>query len=209
MNGYFFTLALLLIVLSCHAQDKRTGTGKRVGGPCEGCEAIYEYRHGKLTAVDTLPAFRDNKPKMKITGTVFEKDGKTPAENVVVYIYHTNRKGIYPTKGNETGWGRRHGFIRGWIKTGTDGKYTFYTFRPGAYPTGVEPEHIHVLIKEPDRNEYYIDEYVFDDDPLLDEEERKGLENRGGSGIVRPIPENGTLTVRRDIVLGLNIPYYE
>lgn len=212
MKGYYFTMALLLTVMSCHDHDKRAGTGKRVGGPCEGCEAIYEYRssdHRELTGVDTLPSFRDNEPKMKITGIVFKKDGKTPAENVIVYIYHTNRKGIYATRGNETGWGKRHGFIRGWVKTGRDGKYTFYTFRPGAYPTGVEPEHIHVLIKEPDRNEYYIDEYVFDDDPLLNDKERKGLENRGGSGIVRPIPENEMLTVRRDIVLGLNIPDYE
>ena len=51
-------------------------------------------------------------------------------DNVIIYIYHTDQHGIYPTTGNETGWGKRHGFIRSWAKTGKDGKYTFYTFRP-------------------------------------------------------------------------------
>ncbi|MGK6349714.1 intradiol ring-cleavage dioxygenase [Parapedobacter sp. DT-150] len=209
MNRYLFILAFLVSCTSCQAQNKKTGTDKRVGGPCEGCEAIYEYGQRKLTPTDTLPAFQENEPKIRITGTVFKKDGKTPAENVIVYIYHTDRNGIYPTKGDERGWDRRHGFIRGWIKTGRDGKYTFYTFRPGAYPNGVEPEHIHILVKESSRNEYHIDEYVFDDDPLLNEKERNELENRGGSGIVKPIPENGMPTIRRDIILGLNIPHYE
>ncbi|WP_257667918.1 dioxygenase family protein [Parapedobacter tibetensis] len=202
-------LALVLSYTSCYSQDRKRGKASRVGGPCEGCEAIYEYGGRRLAAIDTLPGFRENEPKIKVTGTVFRKDGKTPAENVIVYIYHTDRQGIYPTRGNETGWDKRHGFIRGWITTGKDGKYTFYTFRPAAYPSGVEPEHIHILVKEPDRNEYYLDEYVFDDDPLLNGKERKMLENRGGSGIVRPIAEKGMLTVKRDIILGLNIPDYE
>jgi protocatechuate 3,4-dioxygenase beta subunit len=136
-------------------------------------------------------------------------DTKTPAENVILYVYHTNSEGIYETKGNEKGWGKRHGYIRGWIKTGKDGKYTFYTSRPAAYPNTDEPEHIHITVKEPKRNEYYIDAVVFSDDELLTSENKKALTNRGGSGIVTPVNENGILTVNRDIILGLNIPNYE
>lgn len=200
--------AFLLSFSFCQCQEKGD-KGKRVGGNCEGCGAIYEYGRQTLDAVDTLPAFIENEPKIKVTGTVFKRDGKTPAENVIVYIYHTNRNGIYPTRGNETGWGKRHGFIRGWIKTGRNGKYTFYTFRPAAYPRGVEPEHIHILVKEPGKNEYYLDEYVFDDDPLLSTQKRSEFEDRGGSGIVRPVPKDGILVVKRDLLLGLNIPDYE
>ena len=204
MNRYIFILIFLLELTSCNSQTKRAEPKNIIGGYCEGCEAIYEYGDKYLTSTDTLPAFIKNQPKLKITGIVFEKDGKTPAKNIILYIYHTNRKGIYETKGNETDWAKRHGFIRGWIKTNDDGKYAFYTFRPAAYPNGQNPEHIHITVKEPHINEYYIDSYVFDDDPLLTNSERKELQNRGGSGIVKPELEKGLLTIKRDIVLGLN-----
>lgn len=79
-------LLILSILLSCQGQSV-----KHVGGPCEGCEAIFEYRNKVLNPVDILPGFYRNNPKLKVTGTVFKKDGKTPAENVIIYIYHTNR----------------------------------------------------------------------------------------------------------------------
>ncbi|WP_299550860.1 intradiol ring-cleavage dioxygenase [Seonamhaeicola sp.] len=200
---------LLLTLTSCQSQTKKANTNKTVGGPCEGCEAIFEYGNQKLTSIDTLPDFDQNKPKLRLTGTVFEKDGKTPAKNVILYIYHTDRNGIYPKKGGEKGWARRHGYIRGWIKTDKTGQYTFHTFRPAAYPNGTIPEHIHVTVKEPSKNEYYIDVFAFDDDPILTSKERHKLKNRGGSGIVKPALNDGILTAKRDIVLGLNIPNYE
>jgi protocatechuate 3,4-dioxygenase beta subunit len=204
-------LLVLLGLASCNAQNAPTegASAKIVGGPCEGCEAIYEYEGKALTSVDTLPGFNDNEPKLKITGIVFKQDGKTPAENVILYIYHTNRQGIYERKGDEKGWAKRHGFIRAWVKTGKDGQYAFYTFRPASYPDGSEPEHIHLTVKEPGRNEYWLDDYLFDDDPLLTQGSREKLRNRGGSGIVQPIEENGILAIKRDIVLGKNIPDYE
>lgn len=189
---------------ACHAQYQ-----KKVGGPCEGCEAIYEYGNKKLSASDTLPKFKQSTPQLKITGKVFKANGKTPAKDVIIYIYHTNRQGIYELKGGETGWAKRHGFIRGWVKTGADGSYTFYTFRPASYPDRSEPEHIHITIKEPNVNEYYLDEYLFEDDPLLTPNIRKKQENRGGSGIVKPLLQNGMLTIERNIILGKNIPNYE
>ena len=206
-----FQLYLLLffwVCTSCNAQIKNT-RNKLIGGGCEGCEAIYEYGNKKLTPIDTLPEFQNNEPKLRIKGIVFKKDHKTPAENVIIYIYHTNRQGIYETKGNEKGWAKRHGFIRGWIKTGKDGKYTFYTFRPTSYPDRSEPEHIHLTVKEPDKNEYYLDDYHFDDDPMLTQSTEDKLNNRGGSGIMKPIKENGMLTIERNIILGKNIPNYE
>ena len=198
----------LFIPMSCNAQIKEK-PGIIVGGGCEGCEAIYEYGDKNLVSIDTLPLFEVNNPKLKITGTVFKKDGKSPATDVILYIYHTNRKGIYETRGNEKGWAKRHGFIRGWVKTDANGQYTFYTFRPASYPDRSEPEHIHLTVKEPDKNEYYLDDYVFEDDPLLTPGKLKTRGNRGGSGIMKPDTRNGILSIHRDIILGLNIPGYE
>lgn len=202
---------IALQITSCTGQTKlKSGSQEKlVGGGCEGCEAIFEFGEKILASFDTLPGFESSEPKLKLTGTVFKRDGKTPANDVILYIYHTDRTGIYPKNGNESGWARRHGFIRGWIKTDQSGQYTFYTFRPAAYPDGTEPEHIHLTVKESDKNEYYLDEFVFDDDPILTDEKRKPFENRGGSGIGKPKQENAILTFRRDIILGLNIPEYE
>lgn len=197
------------MILSCQSQTKKDYKEHVVGGSCEGCEAIYEYGNKKLSSTDTLPKFNETSKKLKIEGTVFLKDGKTPAENVILYIYHTNEKGVYETKGNEKGWAKRHGFIRGWIKTGKNGKYKFFTFKPSPYPNGRAANHIHIIVKEPNINEYYIDDFMFEDDPLLTNREKNRLTQRGGSGIISIKKEKEFHIIKRDIILGLNIPNYE
>ncbi len=209
MRRYFVIFILGLTFTACQSQSKNNKAKKLVGGPCEGCEAIFEYGNKILTSIDTLPGFEENEPKLRITGTVFEKDGKTPAKSVILYIYHTNRKGIYETKGDEKNWAKRHGFIRGWVKTNDDGKYTFYTFRPASYPNTKIQQHIHITVKEPSRNEYYIDDYVFEDDPFLTDTERNRKRKRGGSGIVLSKLKGDIYHIERDIILGLNIPDYQ
>ncbi len=201
---------LLLLTGSINVWAQQSGNNsRRVGGGCEGCEAVFEYGSKKLLWVDTLPDFKEPGPALEISGTIYKRDGNTPASNVILYVYHTDQKGNYPVKGNETGWGKRHGYIRGWIKTNADGKYKFYTLRPASYPNSRAPQHIHPIIKEPGTNEYWIDEYLFSDDPFLDDEAKSSQRKRGGSGIITLTKKpDGTWVGKRDIVLGLNIPDY-
>ena len=71
------------------------------------------------------------------------------------------------------------------------------------------PAHIHPAIKEPNIDkEYYIDEFVFDDDKLLTGEKRRAMENRGGSGILKVLVSGDLQIAEHNIVLGLNIPNY-
>ncbi len=196
---WILLLPLLLPAAAC-------GQGTLVGGPCEGCEAVFEYGERELAPVDTLPDFSREGPRMKVTGTIYEPDGETPAEDVILYIYHTNQQGIYETRGDEEGWARRHGFIRGWIKTDETGRYTFYTLKPGAYPSRSQAAHIHGTILEPDGRYYWIQAWHFRGAPLLEEDPEESP--RGGSGIVDIEREDGMLVVRRDIVLGKNVPGY-
>ena len=188
--------------LNCSAQDMN------VGGPCEGCEALYEYGDHFLNEVDTLPHFNRTQSPLILSGTVFMPDGETPAPNVIIYAYHTNEEGIYITRDDSEGWERRHGYLRGWVKTGPDGKFKFYTNRPGAYPARNNPEHIHLTVKEPGMTPYYIDAVHFLDDPLLTEAEKSGMKSRGGSGLVAPESIRGTWIITRNILLGKNIPGY-
>src|SRR5688572_5010641 len=115
-------LPLSMLAYTSCAQPKE----KHIGGPCEGCEAIYESPVAleKLSNMVWLPDWKEkmDHPDMKATklavnGTVYKADGKTPAAGVIIYIYHTDQKGVYPTKGDEKGWAKRHGYLRGWMKT--------------------------------------------------------------------------------------------
>ncbi len=183
-----------------------------VGGPCEGCEAIYEspVAFRKLNNMCWLPDWKEEGTTLAVTGTVYKPD-RTPAAGVIIYIYHTDQTGHYPTKGTESGWGKRHGYIRGWMKTNEKGEYKFFTLKPQPYPGRKDPAHIHVTIKETDKNAYWIDEYVFDDDTLLTKKKRKKLENRGGSGILSIssyYKGRKSLKSERNIYLGRNIPGY-
>lgn len=205
-----FALTLLCTLSSCNSQTKKNDSDKIVGGPCQDCDALLDYKklNYELNSVDTLQGFETKSPKIKITGTVLNPDRKTPAADVILYVYQTNQKGIYEPSENPVSWERRHGKFRAWMKTDTDGKFTLYTFRPGAYPDGREPEHIHLYIKEPGKTVYYVDSYQFADDPMLTEKEKNGLQNRAGSGVVTLKNTDGLLTAKRDIILGLNIPDY-
>ena len=210
LKHYLRALFLILIVTSCKGQSQ-TNIERNVGGGCQDCKALLDYKMLNITpkSVDTLPGFHENEPKLKITGTAFKKDGKTPAENVILYIYHTDRNGIYQPSDKPVGSEKRHGQYRGWLKTGNDGKFTFYTFRPVSYPNTQEPEHIHIYVKEPNTVPYYIDSYQFESDPALTEEKKQSEKNRGGSGIIQLKKEDGIWTAHRDLILGLNIPDYE
>jgi protocatechuate 3,4-dioxygenase beta subunit len=147
-------------------------------------------------------------PKLKISGTVYQDDEISPAKDVIIYIYHTNQSGIYPTNGDEKGWARRHGYIRGWMKTDDAGKYSFYTLKPGTIPSGDQPAHIHITILEPNGKYYWIESYIFDDDPLIKNKDISHLRG-GGSNILKLQIEDELWVGNRDIVLGKNIPGYK
>ena len=199
-------ISLILVASNCNSQDNITQ--KAVGGPCEGCEAIYEFGSRHLSNRDTLPDYEKGGMKMLLTGTVFKADGNTPAPNVILYIYHTDQEGIYPNRQGAAGWEKRHGYLRGWIKTGNDGKFYFLTNRPAPYPGRAEPAHIHITVKEPGFKEYYLDSYHFTDDPLLTAKIKDQLPGYGGSGLVTPVQKNDVFIAKRDIYLGRNIIDY-
>jgi len=139
--------------------------------------------------------------RLVITGTIYENDGRTPASGVLLYAYQTDAGGVYPKRGDETGNARRHGFLRGWLRTGADGRYLIETIRPGSYPTRSEPAHVHMTLRPPGEPERYIDDVVFEGDPLLTAEHRARLRQRGGTGITQLQRSDDGFHVTRDIYL--------
>ncbi len=79
---------------------------------------------------------------------------------------------------------------------------------PASYPNSNNPKHIHPTIKEPGKTEYWIDEFVFDDDPLLPERERNRPNPRGSNGVLKMTKKGDMLYATRNIILGLNVTGY-
>lgn len=216
VKANFILLLVFTTLISCNGQtDTRTAkqnstkTQAIVGGGCDGCEIMYVGMPTNIKPADTSIGWAEKGQKLLVTGKVYKIDGKTPAPNVIIYYWQTDNNGYYsPTKGMDEK-ARRHGHIRGWVKTDEKGNYSIYTIRPAPYPNENIPAHIHTSIKEPNiDNEYYIDEFIFDDDKLLTGEKRKALENRGGSGILRVLISGDLQIAEHNIILGLNIPNY-
>lgn len=208
----FILIIILASIFSCQSSGNTsllTGATKDsliVGGGCETCEYMYIGQPARINAVDTSVGWREPGQKLIVKGRVFQIDGRTPAAGIIIYYWQTDHDGYYSYREGMPDGTRRHGHIRGWMKTDAEGRYTLYTVRPAPYPGRNIPAHIHVVVKEPGMSEYYVDEYEFDDDKLLTGAERKKRLKRGGTGILRLEVVSGVQVAEKNIILGLNIP---
>ncbi len=110
-----------------------------------------------------------------ISGTVYQTDGKTPAPNTLIYLYHTDVHGIYGRAGQH-----RHGKFRGWMLTDAKGRYEFRSIRPASYPDTTQSQHVHMTVTTVDRREDWIDSILFEGDRFLTTREREQAGRRGG-----------------------------
>ena len=95
---FIFCFSIFFHFIGCtqstpQKQHEKTAKGQKVGGNCEGCEAIYESSvpFEKLSWVDTLPDFQEQGPKLVVSGVVYKPDGKTPHQ-VLLYTYTTRTR---------------------------------------------------------------------------------------------------------------------
>jgi len=126
---------------------------------------VYDYSEQHLNNIDTIADF-DSKPnKLRISGTIYQSDGETPAKDVILYIYQPDERGKFEMKRDSSS--KRYVHHRAWIKTDEDGHYTFYTFMPGKFLRSKELKQIHRVVKEPGKPEYELTSFFFNDDPLI------------------------------------------
>ena len=126
---------------------------------------IYDYSEQHLNNTDTIPDFDSKSNKLKITGTIYENDGKTPAQDVILYVCQSDENGDYKMKQDNNR--KRYVHHRAWIKTDADGRYTFYTFMPGDNRHVKELKQIQRIIKVPGQPEQELNAFFFKNDPLL------------------------------------------
>lgn len=195
--------AVLPIAASCRASGRASAADPNGDFYlCEGCEAVGERDPAGLDGQADIAPPGEPGERLVLSGTVLQSDGRTPAPGIVIYAHHTNAEGLYAGGSDETVWSRRHGRLRGWVRTGPDGRYEFRTIKPGVYPDRSNPAHIHLFLAEPGRRPYWIDDVVFAGEFGVDERYRRSRENRGGPGVVElSRAADGSWIARRDIVL--------
>ena len=193
------SVAFPLLLLSMCATSCRVAAQQLPLPNCEWCGAADAPRD-PAPVVRIAPSGEPGTP-LEISGVVRTAEGR-PLAGVLIYAYHTDARGLYPRRGDETGNGRRHGYLRAWVRTDAQGRYGFRTIRPASYPSRPEPAHVHLTLTPPGGVEVWVDAIEFDDDPLLTPAARRRRENRGGPGIVRPVTNaHGVQHVVRDIIL--------
>lgn len=127
----FPTLALWALSLSAcsrvHALDQAKPSYPSTlsgGAPCGSCIAP-----ANLSWKTLIPPNKEPGEPLDILGTIYQPDGVTPAEGIVLFVYHTDVTGYYYEEDDAS-----HPRLKGWMKTGADGRYEFRTIKPGAYP---------------------------------------------------------------------------
>ncbi|GEM_PF-581604 len=165
---------------------------------CGASEAPSNLHWESTIADDSIEGER-----LILEGTIYETDGKTPAKNVIVYAYHTNNQGDYEKKGNETGNGLRHGYLRAWAKTNEQGKYKFNSIKPAPYPNHTEPAHVHLTLMREDFKEYWINATWFKGDRIITKEMTDKLNRTGGFSNIIELEKNkdGVWVGTRNIIL--------
>lgn len=111
--------------------------------------------------------------RIVVTGRVIDEDGR-PIPDTLVEVWQANAAGRYihrndqhdaPLDPNFRGSGR--------CVTDSDGRYRFYSVKPGAYPWGNHPNawrpnHIHFSLFGPSLVTRLVTQMYFPGDPLLD-----------------------------------------
>lgn len=160
---------------------------------------IYDYNLDQISSTDSIPDFESKNQKLKITGTIYESDGKTPASGVILYIEHADEDGDFDLRKLDD---KRYTHHRGWIKTDASGQYTFYTFIPGGDRRYNQLQQLFPTVKDGAKEFYNLESFLFDSDPLLTKSCRKKISKKGdASRILKPIKKDGLLVVEKNIVL--------
>ena len=132
--------------------------------------------------------------RLEFWGRILDYRGQ-PLSEAAVIAFHTDVTGLYNPPGGNTRVPR----LRAAAVTEENDSFHFSTIRPGPYPGGGNPQHIHLEITAPAHRLRYVT-YWFDDDPILTPALRRDLD---GETVIVAVSqdENGTWTFSNDIRL--------
>ena len=101
-------LCLLVAAGRACAQGGADSRVPIIGLPCEGCEAVFDGLPQTLAQTARIAPLAEPGEPMRIEGTVYDGEGDE-APGVIVYAYHTDATGVYPSDDRLRGAAARHG----------------------------------------------------------------------------------------------------
>jgi protocatechuate 3,4-dioxygenase, beta subunit len=140
-------------------------------GPVYGHESLDELDHDL-----TRNAVRNGEPlgeRIVVTGRVLDEDGRA-VPDALIEIWQANAAGRYVHKADQHDAPLDPNFLgAGRCVTDEDGRYRFYSIKPGAYPWGNHhnawrPNHIHFSLFGHSFATRLVTQMYFPGDPLLD-----------------------------------------
>ena len=147
-------------------------------------EAAQKLKPARVTSSERIAAAGEPGVPFLVKTTLLDPAGK-PAAGVQVFAYQTDRTGIYAEPGAADQWR-----LKGWAVTDAQGRFEFRTIRPGSYPGGGAPAHIHLIFTTSCCGRQ-TSEMVFDDDPLITREFKDRQQRTPDSIFVFARPTSG------------------
>ena len=130
-------------------------------GPLHGVARFRELIREHARRSETLLTLSGEPGKrLRVSGTVRDEQGQ-PIAGALVYVYHTDARGLYSADGTD----ERNPRIFGYLRTAADGSYAFRTIRPASYPNNTVEQHVHYQV-EAEGFAKQVTEMGFADDPL-------------------------------------------
>lgn len=144
-------------------------------------EEAQKERPATVSTIGRIAPEGEPGTPMRIRGTAWLGDGKALAAGVLIFAYQTDASGRYHERGAAT-W-RLHG----WARTDREGRFELLTVRPGPYPNGATPAHVHFTMEGPRLGRRWAGDLEFADDPLLTESDQSRSAAAGRFGSIRTI----------------------
>jgi protocatechuate 3,4-dioxygenase beta subunit len=136
---------------------------------------------------------------IQVSGVIYREEDHKPAAGVVLFVFQTDASGRYNRE--VSGYrGEADPRLRGWMKTGSDGRYEFRSIKPGQYSG---PIHIHAHLYAAGRPEWFIREFLFANDLLIAASERAEFAKYGRFSPMLTLHRSaeGVLVGERDIMM--------
>ena len=147
-------------------------------------QSVHEAPANAPAAGRVAPAGEPGQP-LTVSGVIVGPDG-VPVPNASLYIYQTDHEGYYGVKPASD---NRNPRLKLFLRSDARGAWSFETVKPGSYPNGRVPAHIHFEVSAAGRTSRVF-EIVFEGDPFITDDMR-----RNADFSVRPI-ETGKVTER-------------
>lgn len=132
-------------------------------------------------SVGVLVSEKEPGVRMIVSGQVFDPSGTKPVPGVKLYAYHTDATGVYNKPGI------REPRLKTTVVTDAAGRFELRTIRPGSYPGGGNPAHIHFEASGAGYDKQWPDEMQFADDPEITPKMLAESKAKGKFGSIVPV----------------------